>query len=117
MANPVGAIGGVGPMLRVIPGGALDRLEAEQNRKIAQEQDEAAKISQTTMTNLAGYIRSQFEIMRNHRNNVTAGWSERLLAALRAFNGQYDEAKLQEIRNFGGSEVSARIIAMKCSGA
>lgn len=117
MANPVGAIGGVGPMLRVIPGGALDRLEAEQNRKIAQEQDEAAKISQTTMTNLAGYIRSQFEIMRNHRNNVTAGWSERLLAALRAFNGQYDAAKLQEIRNFGGSEVYARIIAMKCRGA
>lgn len=67
-------------------------------------------------TNLAGYVRTQWEQMRRHRNSA-AGWSERLLSAMRAFNGQYDAAKLAEIKKFGGSEVYARIIAMKCRGA
>lgn len=40
-----------------------------------------------------------------------------MLAALRAFNGQYDPIKLGQIRQFGGSEAYARIIAMKCRGA
>jgi hypothetical protein len=66
---------------------------------------------------LAGFIRSRFEVFRAHRNNMGSGWSERLLAAMRAFNGQYDATKLQEIKKFGGSEVYARIIAAKCRGA
>lgn len=55
-------------------------------------------------------------MMVRHRNTV-AGWSDRLLAALRAFNGQYDPTKLAEIRKFGGSEVYARLTAAKCRGA
>lgn len=69
------------------------------------------------MTNLASHIRTQYETFRNHRNNSTAGWNDRLMSALRAFNGQYDASKLAEIRKFGGSEVYARIISMKCRGA
>jgi hypothetical protein len=35
---------------------------------------------------------------------------------LRAFNGIYDTNVIQEIKKFGGSNVYARIIAMKCRG-
>jgi hypothetical protein len=65
---------------------------------------------------LVGYIKSQYEIMRNHRN-TSAGWTEDLLVCLRTFNGQYDANKLNEIRKFGGSEVYARITAQKCRAA
>lgn len=65
---------------------------------------------------LAGYVKAQFEIFRNHRNTV-AGWSNRMLSALRSFNGQYDPTKLSEITRFGGSTVYARIIAQKCRAA
>jgi hypothetical protein len=104
--------------LRVVSPAALDRAEALQFKSKAQAEDQAqAELSQNAQSNIAGYIRTQFELMRNHRNNTSSGWSERLLAALRAFNGQYDQSKLNEIRNFGGSEVYARIVAMKCRGA
>jgi hypothetical protein len=65
---------------------------------------------------LLGFIRSQWDMMRRHRDTNT-GWSERLLAAMRAFNGVYDPQKLTEIRKFGGSEVYARLVAAKCRGA
>jgi hypothetical protein len=103
-------------VLRVIPGGALDRMEASQNKAKASAAD-AAALSPITMTNLAGYIRTQFEIMVRHRNTPNSGWSERLLAALRTFNGQYDAGKLAEIKKFGGSDVFARMTAAKCRSA
>jgi hypothetical protein len=61
-------------------------------------------------------VRAQFEIFRNHRN-TQAGWSNRMLAALRSFNGQYDPTKLVEITKWGGSTVYARLIAQKCRAA
>jgi hypothetical protein len=67
-------------------------------------------------TGLAGYIRTQWEMMVRHRNTI-AGWSDRLLSCLRTFNGQYEPSKLAEIRKFGGSEVYARLTAAKCRGA
>jgi hypothetical protein len=101
-------------VLRVVPPAALNAaIKAQDEARAAAEA--AAQTSE--MSNLAGFIRTQFEIMRTHRNNAQSGWSERLLSALRAFNGQYDAMKLAEIRKFGGSEVYARVIAMKCRGA
>lgn len=107
---------GPNPLIRIVPPAQLDeqlairdREEFEQ-RKAAEEQEE-----NTALNNLAGYIRTQWEQMRRHRNSA-AGWNNRLLSALRAFNGQYDPSKLAEIRQFGGSEIYARIIAMKCRG-
>lgn len=67
-------------------------------------------------TALAGFILDQYTLMRRHRDTVGAGWSERLISALRAFNGQYEPSQLAAIKQFGGSEVYARIIAMKCRG-
>ena len=54
--------------------------------------------------------------MRRHRDTVGRGWSDRLLAALRAFNGIYEQAVIEEIKKFGGSNVYSRLIAMKCRG-
>lgn len=108
--------GGQQGVIQVIPPGALDRMEQRANQEKAKAQDQL-KLSEPATTNLAGYIRTQFEMMRNHRNNTTAGWSNRLTAALRAFNGQYDPTKLQEIAKFGGSQIYFRMIASKCRGA
>jgi hypothetical protein len=98
--------------LRVVTNQQMDERDAA-----AQEvQSQATALTQPSYTGLAGFIRNEWDIMRRHRDTV-AGWSERLLVALRAFNGTYDPQKLQEIRKFGGSEVYARLIAAKCRGA
>ena len=100
--------------LRVVSNAQLTAAEqaADQERAAAE-----AAANETSMTGLSAYIRSQFDMMKRHRNTTGQGWSERLLHALRVFNGQYDATKLAEIQRFGGSEVYARIIAMKCRGA
>lgn len=101
-------------VLRVVGPAALDAaIKAQDIAKATSAQETDA----TVLSNLAGHIHTQFEIFKNHRNSSAAGWSERLLIALRAFNGQYDANKLAQIRQFGGSEVYARTIAMKCRGA
>lgn len=101
-------------VLRVVPPAALEA----QLRQQAVEQAQAAqpKPEDVVMTALAAFIRTQYGIFSDHRNS-TAGWSNRLLSALRAFNGEYEPSKLAAIKQFGGSEVYARIIAMKCRGA
>ena len=108
-----GQIGSAG-VINVVP---LAALEAHDQKMAAEK---AAAMQQVNApaayTGLVGYIKSQFEIMRNHRN-TNAGWSERLLHALRTFNGQYDVTKLQQIRQFGGSEVYMRTTAQKCRAA
>jgi len=110
MANTLGQRG----VLRVVSPAQLDAaIQREDEERAANE----AAASSPSMDDLAAFVREQFNVMRNHRNNTQAGWSERLLVALRAFNGMYDASKLAEIRKFGGSEVYARVIAMKCRGA
>src|SRR4249920_3541233 len=107
--NPLGQQG----VLQVVPPAALEAHLQEQARARSAA---AAPQQQPAPPQLAGYVRSQFEIMRNHRNTA-AGWSNRLLAALRTFNGQYDPAKFNEITKFGGSQVYARLTAQKCRAA
>ena len=108
MADGLGQAG----VMQVIPPAALEAQLAQR----AQDQAQANQPQEQDPQQLVGYIRGQFEIFRNHRNTA-AGWSERLLASLRTFNGQYDANQLQNIRRFGGSEVYARIIAQKCRAA
>lgn len=107
-------------LLRVVGPAELNAANAAKDRQTAAEEDQAKALAEgmgQDEVSLAGFVRGQHEIMSRHRNNTTAGWSERLLGALRAFNGTYDAAKLADIQKFGGSEVYARIIAMKCRGA
>jgi len=83
----------------------------------AQAEDRALQVQDQVEASLAGFIRSEFHMMQRHRNSGNAGWSDRLLAAMRTFKGEYDAVKLAEIDKFGGSRVYARLIAMKCRGA
>jgi hypothetical protein len=100
-------------VLRIVPPAQLEAALARENQAKAT----ALTIKTEELTGLVAFIRSEFETFRNHRNMAGAGWSERLLAAMRTFNGEYDASKLAEIKQFGGSEVYARVIAMKCRGA
>jgi len=105
-------------VMRVVPPAAYERsLQAEDKARAVAEEEAKAGLSEVALSNLAGHIRTQFDMMKNARNDAGSGWDERLLSALRAFNGQYDATKIAEIRKFGGSEVYARTIAMKCRGA
>jgi hypothetical protein len=100
-------------VLQVVPPAALEaHLQAQQ---LARSQA-AAPQQEPAPPALVGWVRSQFEIFRNHRNTA-AGWSNRLLEALRTFNGQYSPTKFQEVKKFGGSEVFARLSAQKCRAA
>jgi hypothetical protein len=99
-------------VLQVIPPAELERQLAQQ----ATDKAAALQPAAPSYPELAGYVKTQFEIFRNHRN-TNAGWSDRMLAALRTFNGQYDPTKLTEITKYGGSQVYARLIAQKCRAA
>jgi hypothetical protein len=108
------ATGAVRGVLRVVPPAQLNAAIKAQDEAKAQSE---AVVDEATLSSLASFIRTQFEIFKQHRNDAVAGWSNRLLVALRAFNGQYDADKLAQIKQFGGSDVYARLIAMKCRGA
>lgn len=106
----------LGAVLRVVGPKELDAAIRARDEEMAAAED-AANATNYELTSLASYIRGQFDMYKRHRNNAMAGWSDRLLNALRVFNGQYDANKLNEIQKFGGSTVYARIVAMKCRGA
>jgi len=98
-------------LLRVVPNSEL----VAQEKKQAEKNLESQKPSEQLQSSLGAYVRTQFDIFKRHRDSV--GISDRLLRALRTFNGQYSTEQLHEIKKFGGSEVYARIISMKCRGA
>lgn len=104
--------------LAVVPPAVLEaRLQQQAQGQAANAAASAPKDpSSYDVTQLAGYIRGQFEIFRNHRNSQQ-GWNERLLVALRTQLGQYDASKLAEIKRFGGSQSYVRLTAQKTRGA
>ena len=110
MVDTFGARG----VLRVVPPAKLEAALKAQDEARATEADASRNVE---LSSLASFIRAEFDKFKRHRDDAAAGWSERLLAALRTFNGAYDPMQLQQIREFGGSEVYARLIAMKCRGA
>lgn len=99
--------------LRLVSNEELDRRQGEQDQAT---QDALQIANKQEYVGLSGYIRTQWNMMVRHRNTV-AGWSNRLLSAMRTFNGEYDATKLAEIRKFGGSEVYCRLVAAKVRGA
>jgi hypothetical protein len=104
-------------LMKVVTPGAVTNFQDALDKKRAAEQDAMNAAGESEVEqNIASYITKQYEQFKRHRTSAN-GWDERLLAALRAFNGQYDATKLAEIKKFGGSEVYARIVAMKCRGA
>lgn len=103
-------------VIQVIPPAQLEQQLSDAAAAKASAANAAQQTSQPQYPELAGYVKGQFEIFRNHRNTV-AGWSNRMLAALRSFNGQYDPTKLVEITKWGGSTAYARLTAQKCRAA
>lgn len=112
MANGQNNIG----LLRVVPPAELEQQIEEKNKQDFAAKKAAEGEASLVESNLASHIRTQWSEMRRHRNSAS-GWSDRLMTSLRAFAGEYDPTKLAEIKQFGGSTVYARIIAMKCRGA
>ena len=108
MAKPPGALRAVG---------GTDLAKADQVRDAARAQM-AAPTNQAAVpaSALAGFITDQYILMRRHRDTIGRGWSDRLLRALRAFDGVYEPDVARQIAQFGGSNVYSRIIAMKCRG-
>lgn len=107
-ALPIGQSGP--PLLRVVSPQDLTTMTREKERAAVQPTEDV------TMDALARHVRTEWDMMRNHRNSA-AGWNERLLHAQRVFNGEYEASKLAQIKQFGGSDVYARVIALKCRGA
>lgn len=106
-------------LLNVVSEGELQQREAMQQKELAEQQRLAEQERQLTYENLGGHIRNMFEDFRRERDMVgPSGQSldDRMINALKAYNGQYTTAKLQEIKAFGGSEVYARLITTKCRG-
>jgi len=82
-----------------------------------QSRAQSSAVNAQDLTGLAGFITDQYILMRRHRDDTNSGWAHRLLRSLRAYNGVYEPEIYNEIRRFGGSEVYARIITMKCRGS
>lgn len=97
-------------LLRVVSAEQMQEAEAK-----SAEATKAQAATDAVTDQLAGYIRGQFEMMKRHRASKS-GWSERLSEAMRTFNGEYSPAKLAEIKQFGGSDIYARLVAMKARG-
>jgi hypothetical protein len=88
----------------------------EQERIQAEQEANAAELDKRHVeSQVAAYIRARMTDMRNFRN--AEGISERLLSALRTYKGEYDQTTLNAIRQFGGSEVYARVTSTKCRAA
>lgn len=101
-------------LVRVVSPAALNAYERTRDAERAAAEDRS---KQPDYSGLAGYIRTKFEQFKLHRNNPQSGWTERLLAALRTFNGSYSPDVLALLKQFGGSEVYVKIVAAKCRGA
>jgi hypothetical protein len=111
MALGVGSRG----VLRVVSPDDVTRQETERNAALVTAERKFQDQSLWN-TNLAGFIDGEFQRFQRHRDSAR-GWSDRLVKALRVFNGEYDPGKIAEIRRFGGSEIFSRLIAGKCRGA
>jgi hypothetical protein len=94
-------------LLRVVTNDELDMAERKSK--------DLSEVSAEVATDLANYIRQRFEKAVRHRRVISV--DDELIRDMRAYNGQYDPGKLQEIESFGGSAVYSRLMAMKCRGA
>lgn len=103
-------------ILQVVSSAELHEREQEDIRQAQQVEVREQEDDTLPGRRLASHIRHQFERMRNHRSGGS-DLQNRLLRALRVFKGQYDNAQLAQIRQFGGSEVYGRLVSTKARGA
>lgn len=102
-------MGGGRGLIRVMNNQQLDAQAAAREAANKEPEQEAYE------DQLGSYIRARLSEMRNFRNGT--GISQRLLDALRTYKGEYSADMLQAIKQFGGSDVYARVTATKCRAA
>lgn len=102
-------------MIQFTSNDQLDRMNAAQQEQ-QNQQSQSIEVAPQFAANLYGYIRKSYDEMRRHRDSA-AGWSQRMLAAMRMFNGQYEASQLAEIAKFGGTQAYLRLVAMKARAA
>lgn len=90
---------------------ALEFLRADFGPQPEEEDKTVTAASTVVMDGIANYIRQCYMDAADQRRE--AGIDDRMLAAMRAMHGKYDEQTLQEIKQFGGSTIYARITAGK----
>ena len=101
-----------GGFLRVVSESEMQRDEAEA-AEVSRSAE--AQLSASMRDDLAGHLRRVFDQYRRHKTSIA--FQDRCLDCLRNYRGQYSAAKLHEIKAFGGSDVFARLTAIKCRGA
>ena len=99
-------------LLRVVSNAELDQQQALQ---IEREQSLAKGENDPTMLALAAHIRKQYQYFKWHRTHFKL--HDRYLKGLRAYSGEYDPEKANMVKQFGGSDVYARLTTVKCRGA
>lgn len=87
------------------PNSVLDKLEREEEKKMAGLQQARPEIKQ-----LASYISKCWEAAKDAKKDV----DERLLKCLRRRQGEYDSDTLAKIKSYGGSEVFIKLTDIKC---
>lgn len=96
-------------------------LKVVSNDELSKQEDAeavaafAAGAEEVAIDQLAAHIKNKYEYFRwgRTRHNI----HRRYLNSLQAYNGNYSADKLAQIKQFGGSEVYARMTATKCRGA
>jgi hypothetical protein len=101
-------------LLNVQSNAQIDAQEA------ALQRSESASREQL-LDGLAGYVKKCWAAAKSAKQSVGSGQTrsinDQLLAALRARQGEYEPDKLAKIKQFGGSEVYARVTSTKIRGA
>lgn len=94
--------------MRVVSNSDLAKQEREAAERALQERQ-----NQPVILGLAAYLRQCWDAARLAKRPI----EEKMLAALRQRNGEYEPDKLQQIRAQGGSEVYMMITEVKCRAA
>ncbi len=84
--------------------------ELEAAEKKAMEEKEQA--SKPVLTNLAAFIKGAFDAAENHRQ--ISGVTERMTKSRRLKSGEYEAAKLAQIKSVGSSDLFYNITEPKC---
>jgi len=104
-------VGGVGLKVRTFDDLAQEE-EMKANYLLESENEET---SESLLSDLAGYITSEFE--KNRRDKIDSGIEKEILDSLRQFNGEYSPEELALISNEGGSKIFMNITAVKSRAA
>lgn len=109
---PAQSRAGSGSFVRLVSPAELDEQEGKRLAALSE-----ANRPRPMEADIGAYVRQRWMIFRNHRNQGNNPINARLLRAQRMFEGKYDPEKIAAIKEFGGSEVYSRMVAVKCRGA